>query len=123
VRDEGSPESRPARKSVAASKSLLSISALGTSSFPIDRRRVADLLGFDGLVENSSDANHIASADSSLEAASTLEISAIQLGQFAQDLHAQYAAASPWLMLSEGKLTGVSSIMPQKSNRAALEQL
>jgi argininosuccinate lyase len=38
------------------------------------------LLGFDGLVENSYDANHLASVDSSLEAASALEISAIQLG-------------------------------------------
>ena len=104
-------------------KSPLGAAALGTSSFPIDRKRLAGLLGFDGLVENSYDANHIASADSSLEVASVLEISAIQLGQFAQELHAQYAATSPWLMLSEGKLTGVSSIMPQKRNPAALEQL
>jgi argininosuccinate lyase len=103
--------------------SPLGAAALGTSSFPIDRKRLAGLLGFDGLVENSYDANHIASTDSSLEVASALQISAIQLGQFAQDLHAQYAAPSPWLMLSEGKLTGVSSIMPQKRNPAALEQL
>jgi argininosuccinate lyase len=104
-------------------KSPLGAAALGTSSFPIDRKRLADLLGFDGLVENSYDANHLASVDSSLEVASALEISAIQLGQFAQDIHAQYAAPSPWFMLSEGKLTGVSSIMPQKRNPAALEQL
>jgi argininosuccinate lyase len=103
--------------------SPLGAAALGTSSFPIDRKRLAGLLGFDGLVENSYDANHIASADSSLEVASALQISAIHLGQFAQDLHAPYAAPSPWLMLSEGKLTGVSSIMPQKRNPAALEQL
>jgi argininosuccinate lyase len=104
-------------------KSPLGAAALGTSSFPIDRKRLAGLLGFDGLVENSYDANHVASTDSGLEVASALQISAIQLGQFAQDLHAQYAAPSPWLMLSEGKLTGVSSIMPQKRNPAALEQL
>jgi argininosuccinate lyase len=103
--------------------SPLGAAALATSSFPIDRKRLADLLGFDGLVENSYDANHVASTDSSLEVASALQISAIQLGQFAQDLHAQYAAPSPWLRLSEGKLTGVSSIMPQKRNPAALEQL
>lgn len=104
-------------------KSPLGAAALGTSSFPIDRKRLAGLLGFDGLVENSYDANHIASTDSSLEVASALQISAIQLGQFAQELHAQYAASSPWLMLSEGKLTGVSSIMPQKRNPAAIGQL
>jgi argininosuccinate lyase len=97
--------------------------ALATSSFPIDRRRLAGLLGFDGLVENSYDANHLASTDSGLEVASALQVAAIQLGQFAQDLHAQYAAPQPWLMLSEGKLTGISSLMPQKRNPAALEQL
>jgi hypothetical protein len=46
-----------------------------------------------------------------------------QLGQFAQDLPAQYAEPVPWLMLRSGELTGVSSIMPQKRNPAALEQL
>lgn len=104
-------------------KSPLGAAALGTSSFLVDRRRLADLLGFDGLVENSYDANHLSSVDSSLEVASALQISAIQLGQFAQDIHAQYAEPSPWFLLSEGRLTGVSSIMPQKRNPAALEQL
>lgn len=104
-------------------RSPLGAAALGTSSFPIDRNRLAELLGFDGVVENSYDANHIASVDSGLEVASALEISAIQLGQFAQDIHAQYASPAPWLLLAEGKLTGISSIMPQKRNPAALEQL
>lgn len=104
-------------------KSPLGAAALATSGFPIDRKRLAVLLGFDGLLENSYDANHLASVDSSLEVASALEISAIQLGQFAQDIHAQYAAPTPWLTLSTGKLTGVSSIMPQKRNPAAIEQL
>jgi argininosuccinate lyase len=104
-------------------ESPLGAAALGTSSFPINRARLAELLGFDGLVENSYDANHIASVDSSLEVASALAISAIQLGQFAQDIHAQYAEPAPWFVLAQGKLTGVSSIMPQKRNPAALEQL
>lgn len=104
-------------------QSPLGAAALATSSFPVDRRRLAVLLGFDGLVENSYDANHLASVDGSLELASALAISAIQLGQFAQDIHAQYDDPSPWFMLSEGRLTGVSSIMPQKRNPLALEQL
>ena len=104
-------------------RSPLGAAALGTSGFPIDRQRLAELLGFDGLVENSYDANHVASSDSSLELASVLQIAAIQLGQFAQDIHTQYTSSSPWILLAEGQLTGVSSLMPQKRNPAALEQL
>jgi argininosuccinate lyase len=101
----------------------LGAAALATSSFPIDRRRLAALLGFDGLAENAYDANHLGPVDSALEVAGALAIAAVQIGQFAQDIHAQYAEPTPWFMLTEGGLTGVSSIMPQKRNPAALEQL
>ena len=101
----------------------LGAAALATSSFPLDRKRLAVLLGFEGLVENAYDANHFAPVDSSLDVASALSIAAIQLGQFAQDIHAQYSEPVPWFTLAAGELTGVSSIMPQKRNPAALEQL
>jgi len=101
----------------------LGAAALATSSFPLDRARLAVLLGFEGLVENAYDANHLAPVDSALEVAGALAIAAVQMGQFAQDIHAQYAEPVPWFMLATGELTGVSSIMPQKRNPAALEQL
>ena len=101
----------------------LGAAALATSSFPLDRERLAALLGFEGLVENAYDANHLAPVDSSCEIAGALAIAAIQMGQFAQDIHAQYAESTPWFVLGSGELTGVSSIMPQKRNPAALEQL
>jgi argininosuccinate lyase len=101
----------------------LGAAALATSSFPLDRERLGELLGFEGLVENAYDANHLAPVDSALEVASALAITAVQLGQFAQDIHAQYAEPKPWFVLATGELTGVSSIMPQKRNPAALEQL
>lgn len=101
----------------------LGVAALSTSSFPIDRLSLADLLGFDGVIENSYDANHLAPVDSCLEFASILSMAAVQISQFAQDLHAQYAAPIPWLTLAPGELMGVSSLMPQKRNPAALEQL
>jgi argininosuccinate lyase len=74
----------------------LGAAALGTSGFAIDRKRLAELLAFDGLVENSYDANHVSSSDSNLELASVLEITAIQLGQFAQDIHTKYTSSS-WM--------------------------
>ncbi|MGZ5772956.1 lyase family protein [Ramlibacter sp.] len=101
----------------------LGTAALATSSFPLDRKRLGALLGFDALVENAYDANHLGPVDSALEVAAALGIAAVQIGQFAQDLHAQYAGARPWLTLQRGELVGVSSLMPQKRNPAALEQL
>jgi argininosuccinate lyase len=101
----------------------LGAAALATSSFPLDRERLAELLGFEGLIENAYDANHLAPVDSACEVAGALAIAAVQLGQFAQDIHAQYAEPTPWFVLATGELTGVSSIMPQKRNPAALEQL
>src|SRR5262245_22351927 len=101
----------------------LGAAALATSSFPLDRARTAALLGFDGLIENAYDANHLAPVDSALDVAAALSIAAVQMGQLAQDIHAQYAEPTPWLVLAPGELTGVSSIMPQKRNPAALEQL
>ena len=101
----------------------LGAAALATSSFPLDRGHLAVLLGFEGLVENAYDANHLAPVDSALDVASALAIAAVQIGQFAQDIHAQYSEPVPWFVLAAGELTGVSSIMPQKRNPAALEQL
>ena len=101
----------------------LGAAALATSSFPLDRHRLAELLGFDGLVENAYDANHLAPVDSALDVAGACAIAAVQTGMFAQDLHAQYSDPHPWYQLAAGELTGTSSIMPQKRNPAALEQL
>jgi argininosuccinate lyase len=101
----------------------LGSAALATSSFPLDRERLATLLGFAGQIENAYDANHLAPVDCVLDVAGALSIAAVQMGQFAQDIHAQYSEPVPWFMLATGELTGVSSIMPQKRNPAALEQL
>jgi len=117
---------------VRVNKCPLGAAALATSSFPLDRNRLAELLGFEGLVENAYDANHLAPIDSALEVAAAYSSAAIQTGMFAQDIHAQYAEPVPWFMLpprglpsgrAAGELTGTSSIMPQKRNPAALEQL
>jgi argininosuccinate lyase len=103
--------------------SPLGAAALGTSGFPLDRKRLATLLGFDGVVENSYDANHVSPAETNAELAGVVAISALAVGHFDQDLHTQYHQPVPWMTLKEGKLTGISSIMPQKRNPSALEQL
>jgi argininosuccinate lyase len=104
-------------------ESPLGSAVIANSGYPIDRQRLAALLGFDGVVENAYDANHLSPVDSGLDIASALAISAVHIGQFAQDLTAQYADPSPWFLLTDGKLTGGSSIMPQKRNPVALTNL
>ncbi len=98
-------------------RSPLGAAALATSGFALDRARLATLLGFDGVVENSYDANHLSSVDFATELVSVLATSALHLGQFSQDLLIQYHEPTPWIMIKEGEgLTTASSIMPQKRN-------
>ncbi|MCJ2013819.1 lyase family protein [Methylobacterium sp. J-076] len=103
--------------------SPLGAAALGTSSFPVDRRRLAALLGFDAPVENSYDAGQLAPMDLGLELTGAAANLATTAGSFAQDLYAQYHQTRPWILLREGALTGPSSIMPQKRNPVALYSL
>ena len=103
-------------------RSPLGAAALGTSGFALDRRRLAALLGFDGPVENSLDANLVASADFKLEFAAILGQSAATVGRFAQDVHAQQLDPEPWLAL-HSSATSDSSIMPQKRNPRPIDRL
>ncbi|MER2214730.1 argininosuccinate lyase [Methylobacterium brachiatum] len=103
--------------------SPLGAAALGTSSFPVDRVRLAGLLGFDAPVENSYDAGQLAPMDLGLELTDLSANLATTAGSFAQDLYAQYHQTRPWILLREGALTGPSSIMPQKRNPVALYSL
>jgi argininosuccinate lyase len=104
-------------------QSPLGAAALGTSSFPVDRPRLAELLGFDALVENSLDANQISPIDGGAELAGLATSGALTLCTFIADVTTQYAQAEPWIVLTEGNETGVSSIMPQKRNPSGLVRL
>jgi len=101
-----------------ANRSPMGAAALSTSGFPISRERVAELLGFDGLVENSYDA--IAGADYVSEAAAAAQLTALNTGRVVQDLLA-------WCTFEYGVLrvadpyVQTSSIMPQKRNPVSLE--
>ncbi|HEY8393358.1 MAG TPA: argininosuccinate lyase [Thermaerobacter sp.] len=99
-------------------RSPLGAAALTTSGFPVDRHRVAELLGFDGLVENSYDA--IASVDYLTEAAAALQLAFIHTGRLVQDLLVWCTQEFGVLRLADAYVQ-CSSIMPQKRNPVGLE--
>lgn len=103
--------------------SPLGAAALATTSFPINRHRLAELLGFGGVVENSFDAAQLSAIDAGADAAGWVTSTALPLNTFIQDLHAQYHHASPWLVLDHvPALTSPSTLMPQKRNPVALNR-
>jgi argininosuccinate lyase len=105
-----------------ANRCPLGVGAGITSSFPLDRTRLAQLLGFEAVLDNAFDANLVAPIDSSLELAQILATVAIQVGQLVQDVMAQVYLVDAWLSLDpRSALTGISSMMPQKRNPRALE--
>jgi argininosuccinate lyase len=94
----------------------LGVAVYGTSSFAVNRARLADLLGFDGNVENGYDAAQLSPVDTSAEVDAVAAIAALTVGQLIDDVHTQYHQVSPWLLIAEGSATRTSSIMPQKRN-------
>jgi argininosuccinate lyase len=96
-------------------RSAMGTAVLANSSWPLNRKRMADLLGFEGIIENSLDAGQVSPSDISLEATGLASSTAIRLGAVLNDIHTQYHQTRPWLLLSEGS-TYTSSAMPQKRN-------
>ncbi len=94
--------------------------AITTTGFPIDRDRMATLLGFGRVQDNSYGA--IASCDYATEAFETLKVMLINIGRFVQDLGQRAAFEVGHLRVPDGFVQR-SSIMPQKRNPVAIEHL
>jgi argininosuccinate lyase len=92
--------------------------AIATTSFPINRDRTAELLGFGEVLENSIDA--VSSRDFILETLANLTLVAINLSKLAEDLIIWSSPDFGIIELPES-FTFTSSIMPQKKNPDLLE--
>jgi argininosuccinate lyase len=98
--------------------SPMGAAALAGSSLPIDRRRVAELLGFDGLVENTLDA--VSSRDFALEAMADAALAMHSLSRLAEELVLWSTPEFGFLDLPD-EYASTSSIMPQKKNPVVAE--
>ena len=101
--------------------SVLGGAANAGTSWPLDRRRTAELLGHDGIVVNSSDGGLFA-RDFLEEDVAVLAILMGNLGRFATDLYLWSSWEFGFVEVADG-LAGTSSIMPQKKNPHALERV
>lgn len=94
--------------------------AITTSGFPIDRDRVAELLGFEEPLLNSYGC--IASVDYVTGLYSSMKLIFIHLGRLIQDLQF-WSAFEVGQIYVPNSLVQISSIMPQKRNPVPIEHL
>jgi argininosuccinate lyase len=90
------------------------------STFPINRERVAELLGFDTVLQNTRDA--IFGFDSHLELFSKLAILNNTLARLCSDLYIWCSSEFAMVELKD-RFCGTSSVNPHKKNPQALEQI
>ena len=102
-------------------RSPMGTTVLNGTSWPLNRARMADYLGFAAIVDNAYDAAQISSAEHPVEVAAVVTSIALHAGNFVEDIMVQYASPRPWIVLREGEgTTYVSSAMPQKHNPGLL---
>ena len=87
--------------------------ALAGTTYPLDREMVADLLGFDGITQNSLDG--VSDRDFCIELASALSLIMVHLSRFSEEIIMWCSWEFKFVELDDAFSTG-SSIMPQKKN-------
>jgi argininosuccinate lyase len=101
-------------------QSPLGAAAFAGTPFAIDRARTAELLGFDGYLDNALDA--VGSRDFILESLSHLSLLSVFWSRVAQDYFV-WSTNEFGLIDFPDSVAATSSIMPQKKNPTVLEYL
>jgi argininosuccinate lyase len=99
-------------------ESPLGSAALAGTSFPIDRKKTAEALGFDRPMANSLDG--VSDRDFALETLAAATITAVHFSRLAEEIVIWMTPQFGFVKLSDRFTTG-SSIMPQKRNPDAAE--
>ncbi len=99
-------------------QSTMGCGALAGTAFPIDRYRVAELLGFDDIMESTFAS--VSTGDHLVQATSAASDAMITLSRLCMDLEVWTNTESRFLDLAP-EFADVSSLMPQKKNPAVFE--
>ncbi len=91
----------------------LGAAALAGTTYPIKRERVAELLGFDGVCQNSLDA--VSDRDFAIEYSAAAAVLMMHISRFSEELIIWMNPAVNFIKVADRFTTG-SSIMPQKKN-------
>jgi argininosuccinate lyase len=91
----------------------LGAAALAGTTYPINRERTCELLGFDGVCENSLDA--VSDRDFAIEFCAMAALTMTHLSRISEELVLWTSAQFNFINLPDRFCTG-SSIMPQKKN-------
>jgi len=91
----------------------LGAAALAGTSYPIKRERVAELLGFDSVCQNSLDA--VSDRDFAIEFNAAASLLMMHLSRFSEELILWMSPRFGFIDIADRFCTG-SSIMPQKKN-------
>jgi argininosuccinate lyase len=87
--------------------------ALAATTYPINRQRVAEILGFASVTENSIDG--VSDRDFVIELASALSLLMMHMSRFSEEIILWCSSEFRFIELDDAYSTG-SSIMPQKKN-------
>lgn len=101
-------------------QSSFGVAAFTTTSFPIKRETVAELLGFPVILENGYDA--VGAGDHIMETAMAMTNCVGSLSRFVYDLLV-WSRATEGLLKIDDAFIQISSIMPQKRNPVVLEHI
>jgi argininosuccinate lyase len=101
-------------------QSPLGAAAFTGTGFPVDRERVAELLGFDGVIRSTH--HSIGAGDHLTDTAFAVQSLCIGLGRMTRDL-LFYATQEANALRIDDSFIQISSIMPQKRNPVVLEHL
>ena len=88
------------------------------SSFPLNRHRTAELLGFDAAIRNTFDA--IMSQDVAVDTFISVALVNLNLSKWASDINFWFTSEAGYVDIPD-RFCGTSSIMMQKKNPYALE--